>query len=85
MGRSTDSRGIESFWPDDDKDTLYIEQGCSCSFEYIRERMLEHFGKCMEMEDFTIRGEKIHTDCLGYDLYDPGDYTNFIIIERIKS
>lgn len=85
MGYSTDSRGIRSFWPDDDKDTLYIEQGGYCTFDYIRERMQEHFGTCMEMDDYSIRAESIHTDCLGYDLYDSSDYTMFLIIERIKS
>ncbi len=85
MGHSTDHRGIKHFWPDDDKDTLYIEAGSGCSFEYIRDRMLENFGEFMEMEDYSISSEYIHTDCLGYDRYDPGDYTNFLCITRIKS
>jgi hypothetical protein len=33
-------------------------------------------------ENIHISSEHIHTNCLGYDLYDAGDYTQFILIER---
>lgn len=85
MGYSTDSRGIRSFWPDDDKDTLHLQSFGGLSFDYIKEKMQQHFGACMEMEDFSIDADRIHTDCIGYDLYDPSDYTNFLIITRNKS
>lgn len=34
------------------------------------------------MDDIDISTEYIHTDCLGYDQYNPCDYTNYIVLEK---
>jgi len=36
------------------------------------------------LEDIQITSEKIHTGCLTYDLYDSSDYTEFVILTRVK-
>lgn len=80
MGYSTDHRGIRSFVPDDDENTLHIQQ--SSNLGDLIERIKEHFGQDSKLEDFSITADYIHTDCLGYDLFDRSDWTNYLIIER---
>jgi hypothetical protein len=36
------------------------------------------------MEDIEVTSEKIHTHCIYYDLYDAGDYTDFIVLKYNK-
>jgi len=35
-----------------------------------------------DTEDITITAANIQTRCFGHDVYDSGDYTDFIILER---
>lgn len=32
----------------------------------------------------NISTEYIHTSCLGYDEYDPSDYSNYLCISRVR-
>ncbi len=68
---------IRSFWPDDDEKTIY--RAGECSLEEILELIAEKWPDATP-DQITITGEKIHTDCLTYDRYDSGDYTDFIVI-----
>ena len=83
MGHYTRSNGyggqIRCFKPDDTEKEFWIEEGAS--LQEIGERAAEHFKRDkIELSDITISAEYIHTDCLGYDKYDAGDYTNYLRI-----
>lgn len=82
MGHST--RGsIKTFTPDNTANTLYIRANYqSVDFADLIEQIKNHFGEDSKLEDFSIGAEHIQIDCLGYGQYDPGDWANFLIIER---
>ena len=71
---------IKTFWPDDTDTEMYLTV-CNTLAE-IQEKINEKWPGA-SAENIVIDSEKIHTDCLGYDLYDSGDYTDFIIIRRL--
>ncbi|WEM34371.1 hypothetical protein [Xanthomonas phage X1] len=73
---------IRTFQPDNTKDVLYIDTTfSSVTLKELMEKIREHFGSD-DIEKFDIEAQYIHTDCLGYDCYDPGDYSSFIVITR---
>jgi len=82
MGYGTRNNGqIQTFWPDDTDTEMYIDASIGMSLEEIKAKIDEKWpGASASNLVFTSRS--IHTDCLGYDLYDPTDYTDFIIITR---
>ena len=82
MGYTTQG-SIKSYWPDNTETTLYLASDSSTSLSDMLERIRDHFGEDVDLSQLRISSEYIHTDCLTYDRYDPGDYTNFIIIEKI--
>jgi hypothetical protein len=84
MGYGTRNNGqIKTFWPDDTENDLYIASDfISTSFQEILDRAKEKWGEELTLEEIMIEPEYIHTDCLTYDLHDPGDYTNFLHITR---
>jgi hypothetical protein len=72
---------IPTFKPDNTDDTLYIEADwMTVRLDDLLVRVKEYFGEDVNLENITISAEHIHTDCLGYDRYDRGDYTNYIVI-----
>lgn len=74
---------IQDFRPDDDENTIYINSFMGGeSLEEIMARINEKWPGA-SMANIRIDAEYIHTECLGYDLYDPGDWTNFIVIRRL--
>jgi hypothetical protein len=74
---------IRTFWPDDTGSEMFIDATHSTSMADLMQKIYEKWPDA-SLENITITSEKIHTDCLGYDLYDSGDYTDFIIITRHK-
>lgn len=85
MGYTTRKhRGGETrhFWPDDTDTVLYIDG--SASMEEIMTRCREKWGdECLlAAGSIDIAAEFIHTDCLGYDKMDWGDYTKFLCITK---
>ena len=79
MGYSYRNNGqIKDFWPDDDANTMYRLSGNDSLQEIIELAQEKWPGS--SLEDITVSAEKIHTSCLTYDLYDPSDYTDFVII-----
>lgn len=80
MGYGTRDGGIKTFWPDDDDKTIYIDRDLSLS-EIIKIAK-EKWGDGVDFDNLTIGSEYINTDCLGYDRYDPIDYTQFVVIEH---
>lgn len=81
MGYKTNSQGIISFWPDDGEDIFYIPE--SESLSSIQERIGRKWPD-VDPKDISISSIRLQTDCIGYDLYDPCDWTFFLRIERLK-
>lgn len=76
---------IRDFTPDDTPDKFYIEG--SSDIETIIEQAMKKWPQTnhqLNLDRLRITSEYIHTHCLGYDLYDPGDYTNYLCIELVK-
>lgn len=72
---------IQTFWPDDTDMEFYLESDNGYTLEQIKE-LIEEKWPGSSLADITITCEEINTDCLGYDLYDPIDYTDFIVIRK---
>lgn len=79
MGYSMNGR-IKEFWPDNDDKTMYLtgEYSLACILELIKEK----WGEEVDMDKIHINSEYIHTNALGYDRYDPSDYTEFTVITK---
>lgn len=83
MGYFTRNNGqIKCFWPDNTETEFYKQSGCGLNIHETLKEAAAHFKTSTYelMEHGTIEGEKIHTDCLTYDCYDSGDYTDFLCI-----
>jgi hypothetical protein len=79
MGYGYRAGSIRTFWPDDTDTEIYISE--TCTLEQIRSWIADKWPGA-SMANISISSEHIHTDCLGYDCYDSGDYTTFIVIRR---
>lgn len=77
MGYTYDG-AIKNYWPDNSENTLYIQS--SRRLDDLLETAQEYFGDRYNPEKIFIEPVHIHTYCLTYDQYDPGDYTTFIMI-----
>ena len=89
MGYSYRNHGqIKDFWPDNDEKTFYLQSGFGTrTLEVIFNDAKTHFARFgieVQMSDLEITAEKIHTYCLTYDRYDPGDWTDFLVIRKIE-
>lgn len=73
---------IKTYWPDDTEDTMYLTSNSQHSLAAIINICKEKWPDT-DFNDLLFESEKIHTDCLDYDLYDSSDYTDFIIIRKI--
>lgn len=86
MARGTRPGGsghtITTFTPDDTEDTIYLSE--YSSFLDIYNKTNEKWPG-IQLTEVTLHAEHIHTDCLGYDKYDPMDYTNYIVITADSS
>lgn len=69
------------YTPQNDENTLYIPSGYNLNLSELLEMATDHFPG-VELSDLTIESEKIHTRCITYDLYDSGDWDDYIIIRR---
>lgn len=72
---------IRTFWPDDTDKTMFIQENTPLTLADLLQDIYEKWPGT-SLENITISSENIHTDCLGYDLYDAGDYTDFILITK---
>lgn len=84
MGETRLANGIRNFTPDNTPDTLYIDASLytSLTLGEIIDKAREHFGDNICFDDLTVNAEHVHTRCLGYDLYDPTDYDDYVVITR---
>lgn len=78
MGYTTKG-SITSFWPDEDDNTKYMAGEWSLSD--LLAAAVDKWPNT-PMEEIQISAEKIHTDCIYYDLYDSGDWTDFVVMRR---
>lgn len=81
MGYYTDRNGIKNFAPNDTVNDLWIWG--EMDMEELMQSITDYFGEDAKLSDFKITPEYIQTSCIGYDLYDPSDYSNFLHITRI--
>lgn len=83
----------KTFFPENTKDKLYIRS--EDGLLDLLDRIKEHFRLTDEdfnlvssyseiLNNFKVSAEHIHTHCIGYDQYDSGDYTNYIVVERVQ-
>ena len=73
------------YWPENTQDTLYLDSCGPITLEYILMASRRHFmNQNLTMEDIEVSIEHIHTSCVGYDLYESSDYTNFFVITLVK-
>lgn len=73
---------ITDFWPDDTEDKIYIldiGESLATLIEHAKDKWPN-----TSLGKISIGAEKIHTNCIGYDLYDSSDYTMFLTMELIK-
>ena len=78
------SRGtIKTYWPDDNDYEMYLMSSHQYSLAAIIYMCKEKWPDA-DFNDLVFESEKIQTDCLGYDLYDPCDYTDFVVIRRCQ-
>lgn len=83
MGYSTRfGTEITDFWPDDSDDTLYIASSFGPTLAEILQQAKDKWPDAT-IENIEITSEKIHTHCIYYDLYDSGDYTDFLVLKKI--
>lgn len=71
---------IYDFWPDDTETVIWLPD-CSISICEIIDLCKVTWGDDISLTDIKISSEYIHTECIYYNRYDPGDYTMFIRIE----
>lgn len=84
MGFYNNSSNIKCFEPDNDENNLYIPAGsfdATLSMQDILDDIKNHFGD-ISLDSLTISAEHIHAKCIGYDMYDPWDYTEFLHISK---
>lgn len=67
-------------YPQDTSQVLYL-LSVNLTLGDIVESAKRHFPDC-EMDDLKVEGENIQIKCFGYDLYDSGDYLDYIVITR---
>lgn len=72
---------IKAYWPDDGPEIMHLTSDSQHSLAAIIETCKNKWPDT-DFNDLLFESKKIQTDCLGYDLYDPSDYTDFIIITR---
>lgn len=77
---------MSDYTPHNDDAVLHISCGAYGMFGHSLAELIEmaqaHFGADIDLNDFQITAEHIHTDHIGYDLYDSSDYTNYLVISR---
>lgn len=75
---------MQDFTPENTPTKLYIDTYIEPNFDELMEMAKCHFGAEIDFSTLTITSEYIHTRCINYDLYEPNDYDNYIVIELIN-
>ena len=75
---------IRDFEPDNTADVLYLRADAYGTLYDVLKAAQNKWGPHSGIEKIKIHAEHIHTECLGYDRYDPSDYTDYIVLTRIE-
>ena len=73
---------IQNFTPDDGATWFHIADWAPL-WEIIA-KAKDKWGEEIDIGDICIESDYIHTHCLTYDRYDPGDYTRYLKIIYAK-
>jgi hypothetical protein len=84
MGTFYREHKIRCFRPDDTPDEFYVECNDKLNVLDILTQATEKW-PFIKLSELQIEALYIHTDCIGYDAYDPSDYTRYLCISRKKS
>lgn len=84
MGEYKAPNGTRSFEPDETDSEFYVATYGTTNLGAILERARDKWGQDIDIDDIELQAEHIHTQCLGHDCYDSGDYTNYIRVEYVK-
>ena len=68
--------------PEDTETCKYYPSYCEILLSELIE-IAEGYFPDTPLDKITIDHQKIQVKCFGYDLYDPADYMNFYIFEKI--
>lgn len=69
-------------YPQDDENTIYIaDHGQHINLLEINELVIKKWPG-ISLSDVIISAEHRHVAHLGYDLYDPTDYQDYIVISK---
>jgi len=71
----------DSFWPKDTDTEMFLS--ADLTLQDIIDKV-SHKWPGVSNDNITLSSEYIHTSCLTYDRYDPGDYTEFLHITKIE-
>lgn len=74
--------GMESLIPENTDNTLYIRSG-GVSLMNIIDEAESHFGGSVDFGRLIVTSLRFHARCLTYDLYDPSDYDDYIVVELV--
>lgn len=69
--------------PKNSKTILYIPASEMPSIQDILDQARAHFGEDIDLDELSITAEHIHVHHLGYDLHDPSDWQDYIIIQKV--
>lgn len=75
-----DTQACYDFTPDDTDTKMYISGETYVTLQEILDKAKEKWPDA-KPEQIMIDPQHIHTHALGYDRYDPSDYTNYIVLE----
>lgn len=73
----------DDYWPTDTENEIYLPSSSNHSLSAILNLCKEKWPDA-NMNDLMIQSSHIQTYCIGYDRYDPIDYTDFIVIRRVS-
>jgi hypothetical protein len=71
-------------YPESDENTLYIPtNSMSVTLDALMSLAKDHFGHDVDFSSLEVEGHELHTRCVTYDLYDPSDWDDYIIVSRV--
>jgi hypothetical protein len=70
---------IKSFTPDDTEDIFHVQS--SITLGDLIDRITSKWPDA-DFAKIEIEATYVHTDCIGYDLYDSSDYSNYLMITK---
>lgn len=68
--------------PENTDTRLYIPDFEAKTLQDVLDEITKHFGDC-DLNDLEIESENIQIACFGYDLYDPLDWSRYLVITKI--